>query len=77
MENVKQDDPLKRGGGEYGMKTMLLIWEEEKKQSHIFVLTLLKSIYVTSENKTNEAVEVVFVMLKIVAVFLDFLPHIT
>lgn len=30
----------------------------------------------TSENKTNEAVEVTFVMLKIVAIFLDVLPHI-
>lgn len=41
-----------------------------------FFFHFVKSICVTSKNKTNEAEEVTVVMLKIVTVFLEVLPHI-
>lgn len=81
VNNMEKDDfLLKRSKkrGEYGMKTILQTWGQEKTNVAFGVIffNFFKSICVTSENKTNESEEVTFIMFKIVAVFLDVLPHI-
>lgn len=46
VDNVKQDDSLKKGWGEHGMKKTLFIWGEEKTKvifDFFFFLTLVKT----------------------------------